>query len=351
MIRYCPGVDVSRDDAALLVNTVNTVGIMGAGVAKAIRLRFPAVMEPYKRACDEGRLQPGGIQVLQLPTGQTLINLASKQDWRDPSRNEWVGAGLVYLNRYLCERRPDIGSVALPPPGCGLGGLDWSRVHRMARTYLKPALARGVEIRLLASEPAGIEDPVIYAGVGSRETPEPVLRLMQEIGAGLAAEGWWLRSGGAEGADTAFWQGARLSQGKTEIFTAKARPEIPGSILDIRDVHLRMMRSVHPAPDRLSSFAAKLMARNGAQVFGLDFAMPSDLVLCWTKGGTGAGGTGQAIRLARSVGIPVLDLGAPEHATLSASGVIERAGDLVRAHRQEIGVSFPQRDAEAAPSI
>ena len=349
MIRYAPGTDISRDEAGLLVNTVNTVGVMGAGVAKAIRDRFPSVMVPYQKACNDGRLQPGGVQVLDLPTGQTLLNMATKQHWRDPSRNEWVGAGLVYLNRYLCERRTDIASVALPPPGCGHGGLDWSRVHRMARTYLKPALARGVEIRFLASEPAGITDPVIYAGVGSRETPAPVLSLMREVGSRLAAEGLWLRSGGADGADTAFWEGAREASGKSEIFTAKERPDIPGSILDIRDTHLRMMRSVHPAPDRLSPFAAKLMARNGAQVFGLDFAMPSDLVLCWTKGGTGAGGTGQAIRLARSVGIPVLDLGAPAHAGLSAADIAEQAMGLIRGHRQEIGLSMPARDPELSP--
>lgn len=350
MIRYAPGTDVSRDDAALLVNTVNTVGVMGAGVAKAIRQRFPGVMAPYQKACDDGRLQPGGIQVMELPTGQTLLNMATKQHWRDPSRNEWVGSGLVYLNRYLCERRPDISSIALPPPGCGNGGLDWSRVHRMARSYLKPSVARGVEIRFLASEPAGLQDPVIYAGVGSRETPAPVLGLMREAASLLAADGWWLRSGGAEGADTAFWEGSERASGKSEIFTAKQRPDIQGSILDIREVHLRMMRSVHPAPDRLSPFAAKLMARNGAQVFGLDFAMPSDLVLCWTKGGTGAGGTGQAIRLARSVGIPVLDLGAPQYARLTAGEVVEIARATVQEHRHEIGLVMPSKDREASPS-
>jgi O-acetyl-ADP-ribose deacetylase (regulator of RNase III) len=345
MILYKPGLDIARDDADLLVNTVNTVGVMGAGVAKSVRDRFPEVMGPYKAACDDGRLQPGGIQVLALRDGRTLVNMATKLNWRDPSRNEWAGAGLVYLNRFLCEKRPDILSVLLPPPGCGHGGLNWDRVHRMALTYLRPALDRGVEIRLTASEPLAVLDPIHYAGVGSRETPEDVLAVMADVAEILAGEGWRLRTGEAVGADTAFRTGAEAARGLREIFTAKNRPDIAGSIHDIRDTHLRMLRSIHPAPQKLSPFALKLMARNGSQVFGLDFATPSDAVICWTVGGKGGGGTGQAIRLAQSVGIPVIDLGDPELAGASAPDVARRAIDAVRRHRAAIGIPMPDPQA------
>ncbi|MCE6958269.1 macro domain-containing protein [Cereibacter sphaeroides] len=347
MIRYLPGQNLVDDDAHALVNTVNTDGYMGKGLALDMRKKFPEVMDAYRAACHDGRLQPGGIQVLPLPEGRSLLNVATKQHWRGSSRYEWAGPGLIHLNRCLCEKRPDIRSVAVPPLGCGNGKLDWTRVHRMTRSYLKLAAANGVDIRLHAEEPAAVEDPVFFAGVGSRETPDPVLSVMQETGALLAADGWRLRSGGAIGADTAFWEGARTAGLPMEIFVIENRPEIPGAILGVPEPHRRMVRSVHPAPHRLGQKGMMLMARNGAQVFGLDFTRPSDCVICWTVGGSGKGGTGQAIRLATMVGIPVLDLGRKDLAGITAPEVAVLARDLVAAHRAAIGIPMPARAAQA----
>jgi O-acetyl-ADP-ribose deacetylase (regulator of RNase III) len=348
VIRYAPTADISTDQAQLLVNTVNTVGVMGAGVAKAVRLRYPDIMTPYQAACTNPdprrRLDPGTLHLYTAPDGRLVVNMATKRDWRDPSEYDWVGAGLVYLNRLLCEKRTDIRSVLLPPPGCGHGGLDWADVNRMVRTYLRPAAERGVEIRVSAEEPDPVTGPVRFAGVGSRETPEPVLALMREVGALLAQSGWILRTGEAVGADSAFREGAEAAGHPGEIFTIKPRPDIAGSIFDLRPVHLRMLNSVHPKPEALSPVGRKLMARNGSQVFGTDFREPSDLVVCWTVGGKGGGGTGQAIRLARSVGIPVLDLGRPEHEGMRAGDIVARARDLVEAHRAACGVPMPPPD-------
>lgn len=345
MITYAPEADISTDQAQLLVNTVNTVGVMGAGVAKAVRLRYPDIMPPYKAACTDPdprrRLEPGTLHLYTAPDGRLVVNMATKHNWRDPSAYDWVGAGLVYLNRLLCEKRTDIKSVLLPPPGCGHGGLDWADVNRMVRTYLRPAAERGVEIRVSASEPEPSTGPVRFAGVGARATPEPVLALMREVGSLLSDEGWTLRTGEAIGADSAFREGAEATGRQGETFTIKKRPDIPGSVFDLRPVHMRMLNSVHPKPERLSETGRKLMARNGSQVFGTDFREPSDLVICWTVGGKGGGGTGQAIRLARSVGIPVLDLGLSEHAGLSADQVVERARALVEGHRAACGVPMP----------
>lgn len=355
MISYDPNADIRTDQAQLLVNTVNTVGVMGAGVAKAVRLRYPDIMPPYQAACrhedPRRRLEPGTLHLYAAPDGRLVVNMATKRDWRDPSEYDWVGAGLVYLNRLLCEKRTDIKSVLLPPPGCGHGGLDWRSVNRMVRTYLRPAAERGVEIRVSAEEPAPVTGPVRFAGVGSRETPEPVLGLMREVGGLLSEMGWALRTGEAVGADSAFREGVEATGKTGEIFTIKPRPDIPGSVFDLRPVHQRMLNSVHPKPERLSETGRKLMARNGSQVFGTDFREPSDLVICWTVGGKGGGGTGQAIRLARSVGIPVLDLGRPEHAGISADKIVERAQALVEQHRAACGVPMPEGpEPDAAPA-
>jgi O-acetyl-ADP-ribose deacetylase (regulator of RNase III) len=351
MISYAPHADISTDQAQLLVNTVNTVGVMGAGVAKAVRLRYPDIMGPYKAACESTdprrRLEPGTLHLYNAPDGRLLVNMATKQNWRDPSEYDWVGAGLVYLNRLLCERRTDIRSVLLPPPGCGNGGLDWPRVNRMVQTYLRPAAERGVEIRISAPQPDPVSGPIRFAGVGSRETLAPVLALMREVGSRLAGTGWCLRTGEAVGADSAFRAGVEATGRAGDIFTIKPRPDIPGSVCDLRPVHLRMLNSVHPKPDALSPVGRKLMARNGSQVFGTDFTEPSDLVICWTVGGKGGGGTGQAIRLARSVGIPVLDLGLPEHEGVRAGDIVARARDLVEGHRTACGV--PMTDGQSEP--
>lgn len=354
MITYTPEADIRTDQAQLLVNTVNTVGVMGAGVAKAVRLRYPDIMAPYKAACESPdprrRLEPGTLHLYTAPDGRLVVNMATKQNWRDPSEYDWVGAGLVYLNRLLCEKRKDIKSVLLPPPGCGHGGLEWEKVNRMVRTYLRPAAERGVEIRISAAEPDPVTGPVRFAGVGARATPEPVLALMREVGGLLSDQGWRLRTGEAVGADSAFREGAEAAGRPGEIFTIKPRPDLAGSVFDLRPVHLRMLNSVHPKPDRLSETGRKLMARNGSQVFGTDFTEPSDLVICWTVGGKGGGGTGQAIRLAISVGIPVLDLGLPEHAGADALRITEIAGGLVEAHRAACGVPMQAEHEPDAPA-
>lgn len=349
MIRYTPDADIKTSDAELLVNTVNTVGVMGAGVAKAIKERYPQIMKSYlaaiKHADPARRLEPGLIHLYNAPDNRLVVNMATKKDWRQNSEYEWVGAGLVYLNRLLCERRLDIKTVLLPPPGCGNGGLDWARVNRMVKVYLRGAAER-VDIQISAAEPGPVATPIRFAGVGARKTPGHVLDLMGETSARLAEMGWNLRTGEAIGADSAFREGSASTGRHGEIFTIKDRPDIPGSVHDIRPVHLRMLKSIHPKPEALGPVAIKLMARNGSQVFGTDFTEPSDVVICWTEGGRGKGGTGQAIRLATSVGIPVIDLGRGDLAGISIDDLVAVAIETVEAHRASCGIPMP----EPAPS-
>ncbi len=166
----------------------------------------------------------------------------------------------------------------------------------------------------------------IYAGIGSRETPSAVLAEMEQIARAMAAHGWKLRSGAAEGADGAFEAGARNADGAREIWlpwngfngrTAGADTRVGLNSAANRDT----ARRCHPNWGGLSDAAQKLMVRNVHQVLGPTpgESPASDLVLCWTSNGSGGGGTGMALRLARLKGIPVVDLGTADRARLEQS--------------------------------
>lgn len=152
-----------------------------------------------------------------------------------------------------------------------------------------------------------------YAGIGSRETPQEYMELMYEIALQMAPT-WTLRSGAAAGADTAFYQGAKNAKGPTEIFlpwegfngfTASDEgfyvPEYSTELLNIA-------AQFHPAWGSCSAGVKKMHARNVCQVAGLDLNTKTDLVICWTKNGKRGGGTGQALRIAEHLEIPIFDL-------------------------------------------
>ena len=161
---------------------------------------------------------------------------------------------------------------------------------------------------------------IYYAGIGSRETPASILAAFETIGEELGRLGLVLRSGRAPGADSAFERGAIRAQADTEIFVPW--PAFPkGSDLATRPAFIfdglentqkvaaiESVSRFHPAPDRLSGGAFKLMARNYCQMFGPSVTSPaSSFVVCYTSDGLASGGTGQAIRMAEEGSIPVLN--------------------------------------------
>lgn len=135
----------------------------------------------------------------------------------------------------------------------------------------------------------------LYAGIGSRFTPANILQDMTTIAVLMAREGWTLRSGAAIGADTAFERGA----GPKEIFTAQT---------DIPEWAFEQAERFHPAWHRCSDYAKRLHARNSLILSGLDGTHVVDRIICWTAGGAITGGTGQALRIAKHLRIPVLNL-------------------------------------------
>jgi len=161
---------------------------------------------------------------------------------------------------------------------------------------------------------------MIYAGIGSRETPASVLHDMRHIAYQLARMNWILRSGGAPGADTAFENGCNHAGGTKEIYipwhgfqgrrgaesgvvVAAEQPNFPDA--------LKLASNFHPAWDRCKQGARALHARNGYQILGKSLTQKADCVICWTRNASGTGGTGQALRIAKHFNIPIFDLGNP----------------------------------------
>lgn len=159
-----------------------------------------------------------------------------------------------------------------------------------------------------------------YAGIGSRETPDTILNAFEQLGEKIALFNSVLRSGRADGADAAFERGCIAGNGKSEIFIPWpgfpknsdliARPAYIFDRLEY-DQQKRAFASIdiyHPAPDRLSPGARKLMARNYCQIYGPSVSSPrTDFVICYTRDGKASGGTGQAIRMANDAGITVIN--------------------------------------------
>ena len=151
MIELARG-DLLKADAEALVNAVNCVGVMGRGLALQFKRAFPEGFRAYAAACKRGDVTPGRMHIFEtgLATNpRMLINFPTKRHWRESSRIEDIDAGLDALISEL-ERR-NVRSIAIPPLGCGLGGLVWADV----RPRIERAFDRVPEVRVLLFEPAG----------------------------------------------------------------------------------------------------------------------------------------------------------------------------------------------------
>jgi O-acetyl-ADP-ribose deacetylase (regulator of RNase III) len=125
VIRFVSG-NLFDSEADALVNAVNCVGVMGKGIALQFKRAFPAMFTEYERDCRQGRVRLGSVTTFR-ERGKLIVNFPTKQDWRTKSRLSDVEAGLRALRHLIESER--IPSVAVPPLGCGNGGLDWSDVR------------------------------------------------------------------------------------------------------------------------------------------------------------------------------------------------------------------------------
>lgn len=128
MIHYISG-NLFDAEVEVLVNPVNTVGVMGKGIALAFKKRYPDNMQQYALACKQGRVVTGKMfvtETYELMGPRWIVNFPTKQHWRDKSQMHWVVDGLEDLRRFIIEN--EVRSIAIPALGAGLGGLEWGDV-------------------------------------------------------------------------------------------------------------------------------------------------------------------------------------------------------------------------------
>jgi O-acetyl-ADP-ribose deacetylase (regulator of RNase III) len=185
MITYKTG-DIFKEEADAIVNTVNCVGVMGRGIALQFKKYFPDNFRVYEAACKRKEVVPGKMFVHEtgsLIGPKYVINFPTKRHWRGASRMEDIESGLQDLAKVIAKLH--IKSIALPPLGCGLGGLDWSEV----RGRIESTLSQLSEVKVIVFEPKGA--PEAEKMVKNRKVPNmtpgraALVELMHRYLAGL----------------------------------------------------------------------------------------------------------------------------------------------------------------------
>lgn len=134
MITYVTG-NLFESPAQVLVNTVNTVGVMGKGVALQFKRLFPHMFDEYRALCERGKLRVGRLWLYKTPN-KWILNFPTKEHWRNPSRVEYIESGLETFVRSYTSM--GIHSIAFPPLGCGNGQLDFdTQVRPVMEAYLR----------------------------------------------------------------------------------------------------------------------------------------------------------------------------------------------------------------------
>lgn len=149
MMRFAKG-NLLDADVEALVNTVNTVGVMGKGIALMFKEAFPANFREYAEACKRQEVEIGRMFVTMQssPVGcRWIINFPTKKHWRTTTRMEWIEAGLADLRRVVQEK--GIRSIAVPPLGCGQGGRKWTEV----RPLIERSLGDLADVDVIVFEP------------------------------------------------------------------------------------------------------------------------------------------------------------------------------------------------------
>ena len=163
-------------DVEALVNTVNTEGVMGKGIALQFKEKFPEMFVAYKKACEAGQVHPGRMDVHDLSGmfhPRYIINFPTKRHWRSPSRIEDIESGLAALKAEILKR--GIKSVALPPLGCGNGGLDWADVLPKIEASLG-SLA-GVRVMIFPPKGAPTAEKIVHHTARPKMNPTRAILL------------------------------------------------------------------------------------------------------------------------------------------------------------------------------
>ena len=134
-IEYKMNQDIFKSDAEALVNTVNCVGIMGKGLAKEFKKRYPEMFKDYRKKCENNQIKVGKLDLFKT-LDHLIINFPTKIHWKHHSRLEWIEAGLQYFEKNY--KKWKIESVAFPQLGTSHGKLEWNAVKPLMEQYLDP---------------------------------------------------------------------------------------------------------------------------------------------------------------------------------------------------------------------
>lgn len=130
-----PTDDIFLSGADALVNPVNCVGVMGAGLAAVYKKRYPSMFKEYKEVCSLGKLQLGKLHIYKVDEFLTIVNFPTKVDYREDSVLGSVETGMEALQQWTETAKKRVKSIAIPALGCGLGGLEWSVVEPVILKY------------------------------------------------------------------------------------------------------------------------------------------------------------------------------------------------------------------------
>ncbi len=149
--------DLLQERSEAVVNTVNCVGVMGKGIAEQFKRKWPANFREYKKACDKRALKPGSIFIYEAggltEEPRYIINFPTKLHWKQPSKIEYITEGLKDLVKHIHLLK--IKSIAIPPLGCGNGGLDWDVV----RPCIVEAFKKLPDVEVTLFAPVGAPPP------------------------------------------------------------------------------------------------------------------------------------------------------------------------------------------------
>lgn len=151
---------VFNTNAQAIVNTVNCVGVMGAGLALEFKLRFPQMYKDYSELCRRKEIKPGNLTVYRDDSTPLIINFPTKNHWKYPSQLKWIEQGLQHFVQVYTQW--GITSVAFPKLGCDRGGLNWSDVYQLIQKYLQDLPNLTVYICLdTQTNPQGLEKALV----------------------------------------------------------------------------------------------------------------------------------------------------------------------------------------------
>ena len=320
---------IFKSDADVLVNPVNTVGVMGAGLALQFKSKYPNNYKHYRKYCNDVKSFKDYDLCYFEEKDKIIYNLPSKENFNQFSSLGKVRRSLLKLVDYL--NSTEVESIAIPPIGAGLGGLDVMNVLHLVLYYLR-RVERPIKIELYGFKiKPTVQAHIVqrydfeyreqdkYCGVGSRETDETGEMKITYLASVLNCNGYTLSTGDAsKGADLMFWVCNKTQKFRFGPFGRKPKPDtivVPESS-PIHSVAAIIAGAVHPAWRFLPPWMKELHTRNVFQVLGKDVSEPCEFVLCWTPDGAErtdqtskqTGGTGTAIKVAHRFGVPVFNL-------------------------------------------